>query len=75
GWFRAGSNPIYYLMGVDSAVFCDNAPGKSGFIKFDPLFEGKLTSGVFGTGDWKKCECVLDVDQDAVNLAFGVLVS
>ncbi|CAG8728688.1 23647_t:CDS:2, partial [Dentiscutata erythropus] len=107
-------------MGVDSAVFCENASGKSGFIKFDPLFEGKLTPGVFGTlmqnfipreflgkriqltclikyvdvtgwaglwmrvdtkttstnadmsgqplkgtGDWKKCECVLDVDQDA----------
>ncbi|CAG8794902.1 7840_t:CDS:2, partial [Cetraspora pellucida] len=120
GWFRAGSDPVYYLMRVDSAVFCENSSGKSGFIKFDPAFEGKLKPGVFGTlmqsfmpreflgkrdvtgwaglwmrvdtkttqtldnmsdrslkgtGDWKKCECILDVGQDAVNLAFGVLVS
>ncbi|CAG8532095.1 24456_t:CDS:2, partial [Gigaspora margarita] len=125
GWFRAGSNPSFYYMGVDSAVFYGNASGTSGFINFNPVYETNLTPDTFGTmmqafipqgflnkrvqltcfvkytnvtdyagmwmrvdtnttqtldnmsnrplkgtGDWTKCVSVLDVHQDAVNLAF-----
>ncbi|CAG8564077.1 13484_t:CDS:2, partial [Racocetra persica] len=74
GWFRAGIDTTYYFMGVDSAIFYGNLSGLSGFVKFDTSYENKLNPNSYGTGDWTKCESVLDVTRDAVNLVFGVFL-
>ncbi|CAG8508071.1 3631_t:CDS:10 [Diversispora eburnea] len=46
-WYSAGDEQ-YYIVGVDSSIFYENATGTSGFVKSDPIFEGRL-SNFFGT--------------------------
>ncbi|RHZ70238.1 hypothetical protein Glove_274g16 [Diversispora epigaea] len=79
GWYSYSEQP-YYIIGVDSSIFYGNATGTSGFVKSDLSFEGRLSSnflnvtGWAGTGDWKKCESILDVPNDTLSLIFGILL-
>ena len=47
----------------------------SGFLAFDNLKNGKIDRSVRGTTNWKQYEIVLDVSEDATNIAFGALLS
>lgn len=42
---------------------------------FDNMKDGKQDRSVIGTNDWTKYEIVLDVPQQATNLAYGALLS
>ncbi|MEI8279245.1 MAG: hypothetical protein WCG87_05735 [Bacteroidota bacterium] len=37
-------------------------------------FDNMFNRAIIGTKDWTKCEIVLDVSQDATNIAFGALM-
>jgi len=130
GWFRAGSNPGSYFMGMDKGAGKDkndvitirsvdklisgfgtvmqNSPAKkylgkrikmTGYLKtkdvdnwagfwlridgekqaenslaFDNMKNGKTDRSIKGTTDWKKYEIVLDVSDEATNIAFGALL-
>jgi hypothetical protein len=129
GWFKKGSNPEEYDMGIDIGAgqngrnaatiksrvkrthgfgtlmqSCEPTKylGKrikmTGYLKakdvkdwaslwlrvdgitmnrslaFDNMHDNKIDRSIKGTTDWTKCEIVLDVDNDAVNLSFGALI-
>jgi hypothetical protein len=44
-------------------------------LAFDNMHDGKIDRAVKGTTDWTKYEIVLDVSQNASNLAYGALLS
>ena len=125
GWFKAGSHPAEYDMGLDESVRRDGKssatvksiaekpqgfgtlmqmtqPGDyrgkrvrlSGFVKSDKVtgwaglwfrvdgpnpnvslaFDNMQDRAIKGTTDWARYELVLDVPNDAVRLAFGILL-
>ena len=125
GWFKAGSEPDKYEMGIDkgagvnkgnAAIIKSDAkkikgfgtlmqnsqPGKykgkrvkmSGYMKSENIdgsaglwfrvdgkeagkslaFDNMYDRAVKGTTDWKKYEIVLDVPEEATNLAYGALL-
>lgn len=129
GWFKAGSEPKSYEMGIDKGASQDGnsaatiksskskikgfgtlmqncLPNKylgkrvrmSGYMKtlnviewagfwlrvdeansvkfleFDNMHDGKTNRAVTGTTDWTKYEIVLDVPNNASNLAYGALL-
>lgn len=128
GWFKAGSVPRSYEMGIDKGAGQNNtnaatiksidkqidgfgtlmqncSPGKylgkrvrmSGYMKtkdvsgwagfwfrvdqkgsdeplaFDNMHDGTEDRSIKGTTDWKKYEIILDVPENASNLAYGAL--
>ena len=44
-------------------------------LSFDNMHDGKLDRSIKGTTDWKQYEIVLDVPENASNIAFGGLLS
>lgn len=123
GWFKAGSEPDKYEMGIDkgagvkggnAAIIKSDAkkikgfgtlmqgcqPGKylgkkvkmSGYLKSEDIkgwgglwfrvdgkgkslaFDNMYDRAVKGTTEWKKYEIVLDVPEEATNLAYGALL-
>ena len=129
GWFKAGSKPQSYEMGIDRSAGKDSKnagtiksienkiegfgtlmqdflPNKylgkrirlTGMLKtkdvsnwaglwlridtktpikavvFDNMHDGKRDQSVKGTTDWKKYEIILDVPDNASNIAFGALL-
>lgn len=128
GWFKAGSKPESYEMGVDKGahngknaatirsidkkingfgtLMQNSAPNEywgkrvrmTAFVKtkdvtewagiwfridqkgshtplgFDNMLNGKKDRSIRGTNDWKKYDIVLDVPDNAINLAYGALL-
>ena len=72
-WFKAGSHPKSYDMGIDKGA---GQNGKNaGTIKsIDKMHDGEKDRSIKGTTDWTEYEIVLDVPLNATKLAYGVLL-